>query len=454
MIKKDIFTKALLLIGILVIGLAVRFNELSKNSDIPLKIDYSAYENVRSDWDFNDNVWNYVVALNISKGHGISASLKPPYKPTMFRSPGLPVFLGASFFIFGESNTRYVVLTVFLFSFILLGFVVWKYYGYLEAVCFISLISFADAIFLWRESMVTSYIPLLFFVTALYLAVLTVFFRTSNHNKLLAFIIGIITAVIILIRSEFIFLPILTVIILVFMKKVKSNKERFIYLTLLILGIVTLYSPWLLRNYYKFNTLSPGGRAGFIISYKALASEAVSQGYDYWDFYRKVNINTFIQTNINDYINRGGAPDKLSNIEQSSTRKGLSLLAKHPLSFFKSSWEEFKCGQSFNPTKFKILGSVETSYYEKIRGEKPNFFFAILCMIGVLISAVKSPIKNIFIFHVALYYILVNSLINSGGCLYNTNILPFYYIAFSLLLGIVLRRALKYFSNKQIKAAL
>lgn len=443
MMKKDIFTKALLLIVIIIIGLAVRFHEQTKNSDIPLKIDYSAYENVRSDWDFNDNVWNYIVALNISRGHGISASLKPPYQPTMFRSPGLPVFLGASFFLFGEANTRYVVLTVFLLSFMLFGFVVWKFYGYIEAVCFISLISFADALFLWRESMVISFYPLIFSVTAFYLAVLTVFLHTSKYNNLQSFVIGIITAVIMLIRSEFIFLPILTVIILVFMKKVKNNRERFIYLTLLILGVVTLYSPWLLRNYYKFNTLSPGARGGFIISYKALASEAVSKGSDYWDFYRKVNINTFIQTNINDYLNRGGDPDKLLNIEQSFTREGLNLLAKHPLSFLKSSCEEFKCGQSLNPTKFKILGPVETSYYQKILGKEPTYYFAILCMVGVILSGYKAPIKNIFIFHIALYYIFINSLINSGGCLYNLTVLPFYYIAFSLLLGIVIRKLLK-----------
>jgi len=442
--NKKLLLKILLITAIPLMGLLVRAGTIRDAAYLPFTLDTSKYEHILTDWDISDNDWNYLAARNIAAGHGLSTSLHAPYHPTMFRSPAYPVVLGALFRTVGEASAPYIQLAFFLSSFIFFSAALWRMFGYATAVIFLALASFADVQYLWRYAMANTYLPLLLLLFSLYLLLHT-FVAQPGRKRIVPFLIGGLTAAIMLTRSEFLFLPLFSVAVLVLVCR-KAKARSVLSVTLLFaLGMALLYGPWTVRNYLKFDTLSPGGRGGMILAHRGLAAQAVSEGMDYWDFHRTLYIDDFIHPTIRGWLAEGKKPDMLINMEQEAGREGMRLIKKNIPSYFKGSWEEFACMQSFNPTSLSLLGPSNSSFFAKLQGIEPHYRFAFLCFLGVLVALMKAPIKAFQFFHIPAYFLLLNAAVNSTGCMYVTTVLIFYYIGLALLLAGIFSAGMRLF---------
>lgn len=432
--KKELLLKIALLMIIPLLGALIRSGNLREAAYIPFTLDTTKYEIVLSDWDISDGDWNYLAARNIAAGHGLSTSLRAPYKPTMFRSPAYPIFLGAIFRTTGEASAPYIQLTFFLAALILFSAALWRVFGYTAAVIFLVFVSFADMQYLWRYAMANTYLPLLLTLFSLYLLAHT-YFAGSGRKRTMPFLIGGLTAAIMLTRSEFLFLPFFSVGVLVLTARKAGVRSILTVIVVFALGMALLYGPWIVRNYLKFDTLSPGGRGGMILAHRGLAAQAVSEGMDYWDFHRTLYIDDFIHPAIRGWISEGKKPETLINMEQEAGREGIRLIRQNMTSYLRGSWEEFTCMQSFNPTSLSLLGPSNSSFFAKLQGIEPYYRFAFFCFLGVVITLVKSPIKTLLVFHIPVYFLLLNAAVNSTGCMYVTTILIFYYAGSALLLA-------------------
>lgn len=469
------------------------------SSHFPLKIDLLQLRNVALEWKIEDNLWHHLLAMNIAKGNGISTSVAQPYKPTMFRPPGTGVFAGVSYYLFGEANTKYFFLAFFLFSIFLLTLTIMNVYGILEAITFVLTIAVLDASYLWlTATSLNAGVPV-YTLVSLYLFLLVRIYYGKEKNKifyLFHFLLGVTVSAIILTRSEFIFLPFITIFLIhviitdipglpdssedsqqIALKKTgskthifntalhrfassgkgmirsifKIDKKTILSIALFIIGLIALLGPWSLRNYRLFNTFSLGGRAGFILIYKGLAAEAVAKGTDYWVSRRNVNINRFIHSNIDNYLNEGWKPEDFINIENSMARTGLKLFIKYPGSYLKVCWEEFKDGAAFNPTGLRFLGPPEDSFTEHILGKKPHYNFALLCFAGFVCYLFKFPLRTLLIFHIAFYYIIINAIVNVESGLYNTYVLFLYAAAFSLFVSAFIKALFRLLKGRLLR---
>lgn len=422
---------------------------------MPMPSDLSAYKKVTADADIEDNMWHHLVAVNVSEGHGISVSVEPPYKPTMFRSPGPAVVTGISYFLVGRTNTKYVFAALYLGSFFLLALAVRRLFGMVEALCFTVILSLFDAsTHLWASAMHFSAGPPAFFFISLfvYMAARSIddlgAATTGTSRRLIYgnyFLTGAATAAVILCRAEFLFLPLVTgALILLSRSAAKSRGFRIeMILLVFVLGIAALYGPWMVRNYVQFNTLSPGGRGGLAIAHRGLGAKAVSEGMDYWNFHRVFYLDDFGHALINKWRDAGYTQAEMINLEKQAGYAGMRLIKEHFWSYLRGSWEEFKCGQAFNPTSLSVLGDRARSYFQKMSNTRPFYSFAILSFFGMLLYFARSPLKTAMMFHIAFYYFLINSVVNTLGCYYTTYMLELYYAAFSLLAAAVLRALFK-----------
>lgn len=431
---KGLLLKIALLAALPLLGVLVRAGEIRDAVYLPFTLDTSKYEHILTDWDISDGDWNYLAARNIAAGHGLSTSIRAPYKPTMFRSPAYPVVLGALFRTFGETNAPYMQLVFFLAAFILFSAALCRMFSYSAAVIFLALISFTDVQYLWRYAMANTYLPLLLLLFSLYLLAHT-FVAQPGRKRIMPVIIGGLTAAIMLTRSEFLFLPFITAGVLVLVCRKAKARDILSVILLFALGTALLYGPWIVRNYLKFDTLSPGGRGGMILAHRGLAAQAVSEGMDYWDFHRTLYVDDFVHPMIRRWLSEGKQPDMLINMEQEAGREGMRLIKKNIPSYVKGSWEEFTCMQSFNPTSLPLLGPSSSSFFAKLQGIEPYYRFAFLCFIGVFVALLKAPIKAFQFFHIPAYFLLLNAAVNSTGCMYVTTVLIFYYSGLALLLA-------------------
>jgi len=450
--NKELLLKIVLIVALPLLGLLVRAGTLTDTAYLPFTLDTSKYEQILTDWDISDNDWNYLAARNIAAGQGLSTSLAPPYKPTMFRSPAYPVVLGTFFRTFGETNAPYMQLAFFLTSFVLFSAALWRVFGYAAAVIFLVLVSFADVQFLWRYAMANTYLPLLLLLFSLYLLLHT-FVAQPGRKGIVPFLIGGLTAAIMLTRSEFLFLPLFSVAVLALVCRKAKARSILSVMLLFALGMALLYGPWIVRNYLKFETLSPGGRGGMILAHRGLAAEAVSEGMDYWEFHRTLYIDDFIHPTIRGWLAEGKNPDMLINMEQEAGREGVRLIRKNMASYLKGSWEEFACMQAFNPTSLSLLGPSNRSFFAKLQGIEPHYRFAFLCFLGVLVVLLKAPIKAFQFFHIPAYFLLLNAAVNSTGCMYVTTVLIFYYIGLALLLAGIYSAGMRLFGARSAHGA-
>jgi hypothetical protein len=206
--------------------------------------------------------------------------------------------------------------------------------------------------------------------------------------------------------------------------------------------VVFLYGPWLVRNYLQFHTFSAGGRGGIILMHRAFAAEAVSQGLNYWEFQRRIGVVPFVINVTNSLDQQRHNSDSHIRDEQNLANEAVAAIRAHPLSYLKGSFEEFCCGQAFNPTSISLIGERKYSYFQKINYSKPYYYFAILSFIGILCYLRQKPFGTMLFFHIAFYYFFVNSMVNSAGCYYTTYMLELFYVGFSLFIVAVLKRSL------------
>ena len=430
------------LVTILLAGLLIRLPEQrQKLVYLPFVLDEAKYENTLSDLDIADSDWNYLAARNLSRGNGLSVRVHAPFVPTMYRSPGYPLTLGASFALFGEQNARYVMLTLFLLGIMLFAVVLWVLFGYSVAAAFLLLVSFLSGQFLWRYAMANTYFPLVLFLFGLYLLLFTLF-QSNRADRMFCFLLGLATAAIILTRSEFMFLPVFSIAAITILRFKEGRKRLIMLLAAFFIGILVLYSPWVIRNKVQFDTFSPGGRGGLLAAHRGLAARAVAAGMDYWDFHRRLYIDDFALPLTRKWVAEGKGTKEMILLEQEVGRQGMALIKQNLGGYLRGCWEEFACGQSFNPSGCGMLGPPEASFFASLSGREPSYRFTLLCFGGLLATLFLFPKNAVLLFHLPAYFVIINSMVNSSGCMYVTTVILFYYVMLAVPAGIALQQVI------------
>lgn len=462
--KKIFFFNGIVFVFILIGFFMIEHGQKSFMS-FPFKVNLLDYSGL-SDMEIDDYVWQHIVALNIERGNGISVDVMPPYRPTMYRSPGLAMFAAMSYKIFGQADTKYVFAAFFIAGIFLFAWVIKKNLGVLESIVFLATITFLDnSAHLWSAAASFTTLQPYYLFLGLYLLLISNFSGndyTTNKKKaaLYAFLSGIALGVMVLIRGEFIMLIALTTGLIVFRFIQHKKKLRFLLVCIffLYLGFAFVYTPLAIRNYVQFKSFAVGGRIGHLIGHRAMAAQAVAKGMDYWEFMRKYGIQSFANGIIdtNREVFRSD-PESVYKLEKKLMQEAKEIIWRNPGAYLKGSCEEFLCGNAFNPTKLAFLGKGADSYFQKFQTKKPFYAFAMLSLIGFCCYLILSPYKTLILSHVGVYYIFLNSIVNSMGCLYTTYALPIYYLGFSLFITAMIRLGIKvrgrYLKNSPSDAA-
>jgi len=209
-----------------------------------------------------DDGYSYdLMARNILNGHGLSAAERPPYSPTIWRTPIYPLFLAGIYAIFGHSSNNVRIIQALLDS----------------ATCFlvylIFLACFGDSKISKRFAL-SAYIlaaccPFMaFFVSMIYSETLTTFlFTLSIYLFLLAkdnkkwkyfFIAGVSIGLAFLSRPVLSLFPLLLAAVMFFTEKKGNRKiELFRNLAVYFIALSLVWAPWICRNYISFKRFIP-----------------------------------------------------------------------------------------------------------------------------------------------------------------------------------------------------
>lgn len=232
------------IIIILGVGLLTRLFLFVYFLDVPLAF-----------WDDDTNTYLYT-AENIRLGNGFTWDTEPPYMPDAFRTPGYPAFLLLNRVIFGNYETALIVQSLMVVGIALIVFLLAKDLGYKN-------ISYwAAAVFLAMPFSIQ--VSLKFLTQSLFAFVLIIAvwfwikFLKSNTNKYLL-ITALLLPVLALIRpiAQFVYLPFF--FSFVYASWIYGRfKIKEIFKVGLVLGVIFFVGilPWLYRNYSTFGHFS------------------------------------------------------------------------------------------------------------------------------------------------------------------------------------------------------
>ena len=365
---------------------------------------FSQFPLLKDDLQYN------MITKNILDGNGFSYD---SVNPTAARGPLYPLFLAATYFIFGyDYNTARVLQAIIgAITCLLVYFIAKKLYN--QNIGF-----FAFVIASIYPSLM-GYSGLLYSETlAAFLVSLTILFYilSSEKKSFLFFVItGISFGLLILCYPKFLFLPVLFGFSIYFFNEFR--KEFFKYFFALIVGVVFILTPWTLRNIKEFGKFIPVATgAGTTLWYSTLPEDDTG-----WRFDREPLLSEFKRI----FPGRQTENEQLEFFFSVKTnevfaQKALKNIKSNPVLFIKLSVKRFfRQWLASNGNSFYALRGATGSY---LVDKNYSIFFAKLflallqiCIIafgclGMLIDF-NSDRKNFF--SPVLLSIIYSSFINS-----------------------------------------
>lgn len=220
-------------------------------------------------------------ALNIVDGHGFSRNTNAPFLPDMIRTPIYPLFLALIYSIF---NSFYAALFVKALISATIPLIAMACVRFFSTNKILSLI--VGLVFVCEPHMV--FYTIFFtsetlFVPFFYLFIYT-FMRWIQRGDTSDIVYaGITLGIATLTRPISILIPVLCVGIMLLVYNTRRNKKILLHGVLLVCIFFATLSPWMIRNYIHFNTLSLS-TVGWFNVYTRFATD-ITAAYDKTDFY-------------------------------------------------------------------------------------------------------------------------------------------------------------------------
>lgn len=204
-----------------------------------------------------DAVTYHMPAYNLLAGNGYSNCLAPPYEPSVMRTPTYPLVLAATYATFGRSAAAVVSINVvFDIAAVLLLFAVarrklpaWWAVGFLAAVVVLAPWSF----FLGHR--LTEPLSALLVSASLWLWV-----QAPSPRRWLA--LGLCLGALLMCRPVFALLPVAIALWTATLGRVRLGHRGGWVIAALLVGVMTVWTPWVVRNAAsadRFIPLSAGG---------------------------------------------------------------------------------------------------------------------------------------------------------------------------------------------------
>lgn len=211
------------------------------------------------------------IAKNIIAGNGYSLKVKPPYKPTVYRAPGYPLYL-ASLYLFNDSNF-FIRISQGILD-ILTCLLVYAIALSITGSYPISILALLLTVFCPYTAIYTTYIlsetVATFFVTlSIYLYILAIKHKKTLHS----FICGVAVGCAAMTRQNFLILFILSIFgLFVFLRRGEKTVFKITSAFLICSGFLLVASPWVFRNYLITKSFAP------LLVY----NQVKETGYDRW----------------------------------------------------------------------------------------------------------------------------------------------------------------------------
>ena len=341
--------------------------------------------------------------------------------PNFFMPPAYPFYIYFIQIIFGNMFlTEIVILSQIFFSIISIYFlykILIKFFS--KKISYFSTLIYALLPINIYSSIIISSSSFQLSLLVLYFYFLLELIKKENFSNL--FIFSIITSILVLLRGEFFAFHLLSIIFLLF-KKINYKK---VFLSIIISLI--LVSPYLIRNYIIFKSISI----------------AKAEGYDLWkgnNPYAGVEGNMNINLELNKELKI-----KIENLEASNDYdlKVDNLYKDQAIKFIKEDPSRYLLlySKKFLSFAFVNLSSNYPGYYNLLH-IFPKLFLALGTMIGFFYLKRKD---EFFIFCL-IYYLATLSIFSFFFILprYSVSVLPIQFFMISLLIS---RLNLKYFKD-------
>ncbi len=341
--------------------------------------------------------------------------------PNFFMPPAYPFFIYLIQIIFGNIFlTEIVIFSQILFSVISIYFlykILIKFFS--KKISYFSTFIYAILPINIYSSIIISSSSFQLSLLILYFYFLLEFIKKVKFSNLIIF--SVITSILVLLRGEFFAFHLLSIIYLLF----KKTNYKTVIISIIISLI--LVSPYLIRNYIIFGSISI----------------AKAEGYDLWkgnNPYTGVEGNININLELNQDLKK-----KIESLEASSDYdlKVDKLYKDQAIEFIKEDPSRYLIlyFKKFLSFAFINLSSDYPSYYNIL-----HIFPKIFLALGTVIGFFYLKRKDDFFLFCLIYYLVTLSIFSFFFILprYSVSLLPIQFFMISLLLS---KLNLKYFKD-------
>lgn len=202
----------------------------------------------------NDMLWNDAVGWNLAQGHGFTASQHEPRVPGVYRTPGYPFFLAGVYSLFGHSHLAAYLAQALLdsISAVLIGLIGLALASAPLAV--VTSVLYAVYPYAAIHCGVLHQDILLTFATLLVLFLLTRALQAPCSLVAWASI-GVASGALALVKANFLVFAVVPVVTMWSWRP--RLPHRLAATVVVALGIATVISPWVVRNYLAFGAFPP-----------------------------------------------------------------------------------------------------------------------------------------------------------------------------------------------------
>ena len=234
-----------------------------------------------------------------------------------------------------------------------------------------------------------SSVTLQFFLLILYLYLFFCLYKSKNNQKIIVLYFSITSGFLILLRGEFYLIFILSILYLLFFKKINLKKSFIIFLISFI-----VVSPYILRNYYTFEKIALTKSLGYNL-WKGNNPFASTEGAETAEAFSHNSINQKIEK-----IPKNKLYD--FHYDKMFFKQGVNYILSDPLFFIKNYTKKAFSFFYFN------IDSDYPGYYHPLF-ILPIILTSLFSSVGILISFKKMDFDKGFL----LFYLFFNILIFS-----------------------------------------
>lgn len=238
------------------------------------------------------------LAINLLVHHVYSASSQAPYEPTMYRTPGYPVFLAVIYAVAGYSllAVRCVQLLLLWLSAWLIGWIASRFFGRSTALIsscltliYLPLVAFVP---LYLTEIVSSFLLILG---------LLIYLQGDDEKAWISGLAGLVFALLVLVRPSYLLFPFFLVAVLLWDRR--HNPRLVIRRAgFLLIGFLVPISIWAARNTYiaqqpvgisteaGINLYQSALQYAGIFSYRKTGADWVRLGETYSDLAKSIRL--------------------------------------------------------------------------------------------------------------------------------------------------------------------